>query len=165
MHELDTAEGVTYRGMVGHAALASALSSCGFYLYPTAYPETSCIALMQAQACGAVPITSRFEGSALPETAGRFDLGPESLLLDDMTRGGKVPLRYLKGWAERVCVAAGGRGEGEQHKVLLEAAGGAAGTGGLGEHRRAMKAWARGQFGWAGVAKQWTQVFDALLGK
>lgn len=58
---LSTTEGVIYRGMVGHSELAKALSRSGFYLYPTAYPETSCISLMKAQACGAVPITSRLD--------------------------------------------------------------------------------------------------------
>lgn len=56
---LSNTEGVIYHGMVGHRELAVALSRSGFYLYPTAYPETSCISLMKAQACGAVPITSR----------------------------------------------------------------------------------------------------------
>ena len=51
--------GVQYHGMQSHAELARAMAGAGFYLYPTNYPETSCIALMQAQAAGAIPVTSR----------------------------------------------------------------------------------------------------------
>lgn len=76
---LRSTPGVTYVGLVDHRTLASAYAGAGFYLYPTAYPETSCISLMKAMANGAIPITSRFEGSALRETAGGFDLGPSVL--------------------------------------------------------------------------------------
>ncbi|KAF1784736.1 O-GlcNAc transferase, C-terminal [Phytophthora cactorum] len=45
----------------------------------TETPETSCISLMKAMANGAIPITSRFPLSALPETVDDFDLGPRAL--------------------------------------------------------------------------------------
>ena len=41
--------GVHYSGMRGHAELAGAMARAGFYLYPTNFPETSCIALMQVR--------------------------------------------------------------------------------------------------------------------
>ena len=37
----------------------------GFLLYPTNFPETGCITLLKAMACGAFPITSRFTSSVL----------------------------------------------------------------------------------------------------
>ena len=43
-----SALGVHYMGMRSHSELARALAKSAFYLYPTIYPETSCIALMQA---------------------------------------------------------------------------------------------------------------------
>merc|ERR1711920_626330 len=71
-------EGIIYHGMVNHTELAKAYSDAGFYLYPTTYPETSCVSLMKAQSMGAIPITSRFRYSSLPETTGEFDLGPDT---------------------------------------------------------------------------------------
>eukprot|EP00960_Hanusia_phi_P050651 760341-Hanusia_phi.AAC.3 len=66
MEQQMKSEGVNYYGMVSHASLAHLLSQSGFCekllrclaavssplsqdLYPTAFPETSCIALMKAQ--------------------------------------------------------------------------------------------------------------------
>lgn len=46
-----SALGVHYMGMRSHSELARAMAQSGFYLYPTIYPETSCIALMQAYCC------------------------------------------------------------------------------------------------------------------
>ena len=47
-------DGVKYFGMVDHHTLAVAYARAGFYLYPTSFPETGCVALMKAQALGAV---------------------------------------------------------------------------------------------------------------
>lgn len=71
--------GVTYVGLVDHSTLAQAYAGAGFWLFPTAYPETSCISAMKAMANGAVPLTSRFEGSALSETVGAYDQGPVAI--------------------------------------------------------------------------------------
>ncbi|RHY63382.1 hypothetical protein DYB38_006647, partial [Aphanomyces astaci] len=49
-------------------------AAAGFYLYPTTYPETSCVSIMKAMAHGAIPITSK--RGALAEVVGPFDLGP-----------------------------------------------------------------------------------------
>ena len=45
-------QGVTYVGMVDHNTLATAYANHGFYLYPTSFPETGCVALMKALALG-----------------------------------------------------------------------------------------------------------------
>ncbi|GMF26196.1 unnamed protein product [Phytophthora lilii] len=83
MNEMDRllteTPGVRYVGLVNHAQLAKEYSYAGFYLYPTTFSETSCISLMKAMANGAIPITSRFPASALPETVDEFDLGPRAL--------------------------------------------------------------------------------------
>jgi len=85
--------GVDYRGMVGHDELARGYARAGFVLYPTTYPETGCVSVMKAMALGAIPVTSRFAGSVVPELTVHFDLGPAtprradaeaSILLDDL---------------------------------------------------------------------------------
>ena len=77
---------IVYHGMVGARDLARAVAAAGFYVYPCTIAEISSISLMRAQAMGAIPITSRHINSALPETAGIFDLGPPArpgLISDD----------------------------------------------------------------------------------
>ena len=77
---------IVYYGMVGAQELARAVAAAGFYVYPCTIAEISSISLMRAQAMGAIPITSRHINSALPETAGIFDLGPPArpgLISDD----------------------------------------------------------------------------------
>ena len=69
-------KGVHYYGMVDHHTLAHAYARAGFSLYPTSFPETGCVALMKAQALGAIPITSRYANSTLPELTLDWDLGP-----------------------------------------------------------------------------------------
>lgn len=74
-HMLDYAEecysamdklGATFRGRVGHKELATALRSSSIFLYPTRFPEISCMASMEAQAAGCVPVCS--DTGALIET-------------------------------------------------------------------------------------------------
>ena len=79
MLELLKQEGVTYYGMVNHHVLANAYAEAGFYLYPTIFPETGCVALMKAMALGAIPITSRNPNSTLPELTKHWDLGPRRM--------------------------------------------------------------------------------------
>lgn len=58
--------GLFWRGMVGHPHLERAFERSGVWLYPTPYPEISCITAMRAQAAGAVPVCTDF--AALDET-------------------------------------------------------------------------------------------------
>merc|ERR1711968_139854 len=76
MKQMLRQDGVKYYGMVDHRTLATAYARAGFYLYPTSFPETGCVALMKAQALGAVPITSKNPNSTLPELTRDWDLGP-----------------------------------------------------------------------------------------
>lgn len=74
-HMLDYAEecfslsdrlGAVGHGRIGHADLAQELRSASMLLYPTRFPEISCMAVMEAQAAGCLPIVSNT--AALPET-------------------------------------------------------------------------------------------------
>lgn len=58
--------GVTTHGRVGQAELANAFLSSSMWLYPTTFQETSCITAMEAQAAGALAVTTRL--AALTET-------------------------------------------------------------------------------------------------
>jgi glycosyltransferase involved in cell wall biosynthesis len=66
-HMLDYAEecfelcdrvGAGFRGRIGHAALAEELQTSSVLLYPTRFPEISCMAALEAQAAGCIPVTS-----------------------------------------------------------------------------------------------------------
>lgn len=50
-------DGVTWHGRTGQDALKRAMFEAGIWLYPTWFSETSCIACMEAQACGMIPVT------------------------------------------------------------------------------------------------------------
>ena len=49
---------VVFHGGLPQRELARALASCDLWLYPTDFPETSCIAAMEAQAAGLPVVTS-----------------------------------------------------------------------------------------------------------
>ena len=55
-------EGVTMHGSVAQTTLVDALAGSGLFLYPNTFDETSCIAAIEAQAAGAVVVTSARAG-------------------------------------------------------------------------------------------------------
>jgi glycosyltransferase involved in cell wall biosynthesis len=74
-HMLDYAEdcfeimervGATQHGRINSVELLKHLLTAGIWLYPTKFPEISCISAMEAQACGAYPLCSTT--GALAET-------------------------------------------------------------------------------------------------
>lgn len=132
IERLARAHGVVWHGMVGQDVLSTAFAECGFWLYPTEWPETSCITAMKAQAMGAIPITSRFPESGVPETC-VYDLGPPA-------REGSIYTspEWRAEWRAAVIEAAQ-----TDHE----------------RYRAEMKAWARQTYSWKVVAKQWTNLF------
>ena len=141
MKEMLRQDGVEYYGMVDHRTLAKAYARSGFYLYPTSFPETGCVALMKAQALGAIPITSRNPNSTLPELTRRWDLGPPART-DGVTIDRDPAWR--EAWADAVVRAALSGKEANAH-------------------RAGMVREARQRFLWSTVAKQWAAVFEEGL--
>ena len=144
--------GVDYRGMVGHDELARGYARAGFVLYPTTYPETGCVSVMKAMALGAIPVTSRFAGSVVPELTVHFDLGPAtprradaeaSILLDDLKPAvDAADVAWQADFAAAAADAAERAARGE-----------------LDGHRAAMKRYARDRFLWKHVAEKWEAHF------
>ena len=63
-------DGVDYVGPVSQPALGEALAEAAALAYPSTYPETSCIAALEAMAMGASVLTTSL--GALPETLAGF---------------------------------------------------------------------------------------------
>jgi glycosyltransferase involved in cell wall biosynthesis len=125
--------GVRYVGMVDHHALAEAYAATEFYLYPTTFPETGCVAMMKALALGAVPITSRHPHSTLPELTREWDLGPVppdgAAAMDEV---------WTARWVESVVRAAA---PAEAPRIAA--------------HRAAMMEWAQHRYRWSNTARVW----------
>lgn len=64
------APGIVFRGSIGQRELAEQLERSKVLAYPNTFPETSCIAQLEAQAAGNVVVTSDI--GALPETVGPY---------------------------------------------------------------------------------------------
>jgi glycosyltransferase involved in cell wall biosynthesis len=130
-------EGVVDHGWVGHKELAQAMADCGIWVYPTSWPETSCITSMKAQAMGCLPVTSRFIDSGVPETT-KYDLGPDpepGAIKDNPEWQGR--------WCERLIEVIHNAKDGQYDEM-----------------REQMMGWARKTYSWKLVAKQWMEVFS-----
>lgn len=64
--DLGTKVGARFHGRVGSDALAAELETSSIWLYPTRFPEISCISAMEAQAAGCLPVCTDY--GALKET-------------------------------------------------------------------------------------------------
>jgi len=67
-----TTPGVEYIGPVPQPALAAELAHAAALAYPSTFPETSCIAAIEAMSAGATILTTR--SGAMPETTAGFGL-------------------------------------------------------------------------------------------
>lgn len=66
IHAIDKSPNIHMRGRVGWEEMAKEQCSAGAWLYPTRFWEISCMAAMEAQAAGCVPVAS--QEAALKET-------------------------------------------------------------------------------------------------
>ncbi len=62
--------GMTYHGSVKNAEIREHLKNCHIFAYPSIWPETSCISLMEAMSAGLMCVHPNF--AALPETAANW---------------------------------------------------------------------------------------------
>jgi glycosyltransferase involved in cell wall biosynthesis len=69
-------DGVEYIGPIAQPALAAELAQAAALAYPSTYPETSCIAALEAMSVGAAVLTTR--SGAMPETTAGFGLMVEA---------------------------------------------------------------------------------------
>ncbi len=123
-------DGVNYHGRVGQVALAQAQLESSLWLYPTSCLETSCITAMEAQAAGAVPVTTRL--GALEETV------KHGVLLEPPATGEEYQEAFL-GTVKGLL----GPSEPLRRKWLVE-----------GRH------WALGSCSWRDVAVEWQAMFE-----
>jgi glycosyltransferase involved in cell wall biosynthesis len=124
-------EGVDYAGPVSQPELARWLSDAAALSYPSTYPETSCIAALEAMAMGATVITTRL--GALPET-----LAGHGVLIDIVER----PELFAANFASAVVSTL-------KSQRLLPAAAAA--------RRTAQMAYVRENYLWAKRAREWEQ--------
>ena len=110
--------------------------------------------MMKAMAMGAIPITSRYADSVVPELTDVYDLGPAS----PRVAATQVPVTLLN-WRPPDPVDDAWR---DAYASSIVDAALKARDGALDGHRRDMKAYARERFLWKHVAKRWE---DHFLGK
>ncbi len=133
--------GVNWYGMVDQKTLGRAFRTAGIWAYPCPFPEISCITAMQAQTCGALPITTKYW--ALDETVQfgeKVGDDPEHNIEDDP--------ELLELWLTRLLGAIPREPKAVEHLI---------------DGRQRMMDWAQERFPWSSVAEEWLAKFSEIL--
>ncbi len=141
--------GVIWHGKVGHLELAASFLECDYWLYPSWFPETSCITAMKAQASGCWPVTT--DASALAET---------------VVYGDKIHVRSLDGtdFSHEEYDFNRGMIDEKQAEEWFKTLVSRVKEGVSDEKREEMRQWALNKFPWDKVAKSWHEVFKSKEG-
>jgi glycosyltransferase involved in cell wall biosynthesis len=126
-------------GRIGHLEVARQFLSAGIWAYPTAFPETSCISAMKAQAAGAVPVV--IPSGAVDETVA---FGARTSTSADDYRDRQLPPSVYKEWEELLISSL-------KDPARLEPL------------RAPMAADARRRFAWETIAREWSEEFNCAL--
>lgn len=126
--------GVNWHGSVPQPALLSQLARTGFLLYPNIFEETSCIAAIEAQACGAVVITSASAG------------------LNETVENGRTG----------ICISGDPHSESYQREFIEAVAALAANPELLWKMSDAAQERATRKYSWDAVAQEWTAFFERM---
>lgn len=125
--------GVVMHGSVPQPTLLEALGKSGFLLYPNTFDETSCIAAIEAQACGAVVVTS--DRAGLRETVDRRS--------GIRIAGDPSTPDYQRRFVEAVRGLVGNR---DRHEAMSMAA------------RKRVSA----LYSWRTIAREWLELFETM---
>ncbi len=128
--------GIRWHGMRPQADLSLAFHRAGIFAYPCSFAEISCITAMQAQAAGAIPVTTNYW--ALEETV------QHGVKVDTMGKPIEARGAIMENWLAELLEL---MGDEKRQKEI----------------RKKMIPWAREKFLWSEVAKQWDQAFRDKL--
>jgi glycosyltransferase involved in cell wall biosynthesis len=126
--------GVTWHGSVAQPLLLNHLAQTGLFLYPNTFAETSCMAAIEAQACGAVVITTA--KAALSET------------VDNGITG--------------ICLTGDPASSGYQHDFIATVATMLRNPSRLEEISSAARERAYRLYRWSSIASEWTELFREM---
>ncbi|UCD56421.1 MAG: tetratricopeptide repeat protein [Candidatus Hydrogenedentota bacterium] len=137
LYERAQQPGVKLRGSIPQKALARELQECSLMVYPNHFPETSCIAAIEAQAAGLPVVTS--ELGALPETVAHRVTG--------------------------ICVPGDGRSPQYRRAFIDETVNLLRNREVLSEMSKSARARAFEHYPWSRIAEEWLAEFERILCK
>ena len=129
-------EGIIHHDRVGQPDLEWWIKKCGIWAYPSHFYEINCISAIKAQLWGAVPVTTNF--AALKETV-QYGKKVDGEVYENFALSPKLLDKYKK---ELILAL---KDEEWQKK-----------------EREKMMPWARDNYSWSSVAKQWNVEFKEL---
>ncbi len=126
--------GVTWHGSIAQPVLMEHLLRTGLFLYPNTFAETSCMAAIEAQACGAVVITTA--RAALTETVENGKTG--------------------------ICIPGEPSSATYQREFITAVSRLSANPARLAELSNAARERAFRTYSWSTIASEWTAIFEAM---